>query len=131
MILFSPLGYSSLPRSTHSAPLGDNICGSLSASGSACNGGCLLSGPAVDIALAGDPLRALPEEHSAKRGTTPVNYEKASVQLPFPIRRVQCAPLAPLCGSQSASGSAAAAAAERRPGTSLWPATPQRAARGT
>ncbi|KAG7310406.1 hypothetical protein JYU34_003181 [Plutella xylostella] len=68
----SDFGYSSLPRSTHSAPLGDNICGSLSASGSACNGGCLLSGPAVDIALAGDPLRALPEEHSAKRGTTPV-----------------------------------------------------------
>ncbi|CAG9135905.1 unnamed protein product [Plutella xylostella] len=40
------------------------------------------------------------------------------VQLPISIRSKQCAPLAPLCGSQSASGSAAAAAAERRPWTS-------------
>ncbi|CAG9796357.1 unnamed protein product [Diatraea saccharalis] len=39
-------GYSSLPRSTHSAPLEE------SGAGEACNGGCLLSGPAVDIALA-------------------------------------------------------------------------------
>ncbi|CAH0405183.1 unnamed protein product [Chilo suppressalis] len=46
-------GYSSLPRSTHSAPLEES-----SAAGEPCNGGCLLSGPAVDIALAccGDHL---------------------------------------------------------------------------
>ncbi|KAL0850843.1 hypothetical protein ABMA28_006761 [Loxostege sticticalis] len=42
-------GYSSLPRSTHSAPLEES---SIGAAGEACNGGCLLSGPAVDIALA-------------------------------------------------------------------------------
>ncbi|XP_026320190.1 FERM domain-containing protein 5 isoform X2 [Hyposmocoma kahamanoa] len=42
-------GYSSLPRSTHSAPLEESA--SVSAS-EACNGGCLLAGPAVDIALA-------------------------------------------------------------------------------
>ncbi|XP_026486618.1 FERM domain-containing protein 3 [Vanessa tameamea] len=41
-------GYSSLPRSTHSAPLEE----SGAAEGEACDGGCLLSGPAVDIALA-------------------------------------------------------------------------------
>ncbi|XP_060808114.1 FERM domain-containing protein 5 isoform X4 [Amyelois transitella] len=40
-------GYSSLPRSTHSAPLEHAVLAS-----EACNGGCLLSGPAVDIALA-------------------------------------------------------------------------------
>lgn len=40
----SDFGYSSLPRSTHSAPLGDSM-------DMPCNGGCLLSGPAVDIAL--------------------------------------------------------------------------------
>ncbi|GBO99235.1 FERM domain-containing protein 5 [Eumeta japonica] len=62
--LTSDFGYSSLPRSTHSAPLGE------------CNGGCLLSGPAVDIALCSDhalalsPLQPLPEE--AKLRTTPV-----------------------------------------------------------
>ncbi|KOB75096.1 Band 4.1 [Operophtera brumata] len=56
-------GYSSLPRSTHSAPLDDG------GMGGECNGGCLLSGPAVDIALACcDPLRALPEEHKHDGG---------------------------------------------------------------
>lgn len=40
------VGYSSLPRSTHSAPLEE------SAGDAECNGACLLSGPAVDIALA-------------------------------------------------------------------------------
>ncbi|XP_052757766.1 FERM domain-containing protein 5 [Galleria mellonella] len=51
----SDFGYSSLPRSTHSAPLEESAAD--------CNGGCLLSGPAVDIALACcDHLRPLPEE---------------------------------------------------------------------
>ncbi|XP_045459753.1 FERM domain-containing protein 5 [Melitaea cinxia] len=40
-------GYSSLPRSTHSAPLEESA-----PEGEACDGGCLLAGPAVDIALA-------------------------------------------------------------------------------
>ncbi|XP_049882492.1 FERM domain-containing protein 5 isoform X3 [Pectinophora gossypiella] len=47
-------GYSSLPRSTHSAPLEES---GIIPSNEACNGGCLLSGPAVDIALACDHVR--------------------------------------------------------------------------
>ncbi|XP_061385488.1 FERM domain-containing protein 5 [Danaus plexippus] len=39
-------GYSSLPRSTHSAPLEESAV-----DGDLCVGGCLLGGPAVDIAL--------------------------------------------------------------------------------
>ncbi|CAK1602384.1 unnamed protein product [Parnassius mnemosyne] len=42
-------GYSSLPRSTHSAPLEES--GSGVPENEVCDGGCLLSGPAVDIAL--------------------------------------------------------------------------------
>ncbi|XP_053610998.1 FERM domain-containing protein 5 isoform X2 [Plodia interpunctella] len=54
-------GYSSLPRSTHSAPL--EAGAGVGAGAEACNGGCLLSGPAVDIALACcDPLRPVLEE---------------------------------------------------------------------
>ncbi|XP_075976473.1 FERM domain containing isoform X2 [Anticarsia gemmatalis] len=50
-------GYSSLPRSTHSAPLEES-----ERDPDACNGACLLSGPAVDIALACcDHLRPLDE----------------------------------------------------------------------
>uniref|UniRef100_A0A2A4J2V8 Moesin/ezrin/radixin homolog 1 n=1 Tax=Heliothis virescens TaxID=7102 RepID=A0A2A4J2V8_HELVI len=50
-------GYSSLPRSTHSAPLEE------SGPDDTCNGACLLSGPAVDIALAcNDHLRTVQEE---------------------------------------------------------------------
>ncbi|KAF9800420.1 hypothetical protein SFRURICE_016810 [Spodoptera frugiperda] len=50
-------GYSSLPRSTHSAPLEE------SGADETCNGACLLSGPAVDIALAcTDHLRTVQEE---------------------------------------------------------------------
>ncbi|XP_035444223.2 FERM domain-containing protein 5 isoform X3 [Spodoptera frugiperda] len=49
--------YSSLPRSTHSAPLEE------SGADETCNGACLLSGPAVDIALAcTDHLRTVQEE---------------------------------------------------------------------
>lgn len=43
--LWCGVGYSSLPRSTHSAPLEES-------GPDECNGACLLSGPAVDIALA-------------------------------------------------------------------------------
>ncbi|XP_052738480.1 FERM domain-containing protein 5 [Bicyclus anynana] len=53
-------GYSSLPRSTHSAPLEES--GAVPDS-ELCDGGCLLSGPTVDIALACcDHLRAVTEE---------------------------------------------------------------------
>lgn len=55
-------GYSSLPRSTHSAPFGESM---------ECNGGCLLSGPAVDIALSCcDHLQPVTEE--TKLRSTPV-----------------------------------------------------------
>ncbi|XP_045511615.1 FERM domain-containing protein 5 [Colias croceus] len=58
-------GYSSLPRSTHSAPLEESGAGEgggagagAGGAGDLCEGGCLLSGPAVDIALAcADHLR--------------------------------------------------------------------------
>ncbi|XP_059050917.1 FERM domain-containing protein 5 [Achroia grisella] len=57
----SDFGYSSLPRSTHSAPLEE--------SAGDCNGGCLLSGPAVDIALACcDHLRPVAEETKPPAG---------------------------------------------------------------
>ncbi|XP_072939893.1 FERM domain-containing protein 5 isoform X2 [Epargyreus clarus] len=60
-------GYSSLPRSTHSAPLEESGAGGAGGGGGggedACDGGCLLAGPAVDIALACcDHLRAVAEE---------------------------------------------------------------------
>ncbi|XP_061709362.1 FERM domain-containing protein 5 [Cydia pomonella] len=48
-------GYSSLPRSTHSAPLEES--GGLAGGAEMCNGACLLAGPAVDIALAPQELR--------------------------------------------------------------------------
>ncbi|XP_026738847.1 FERM domain-containing protein 5-like isoform X3 [Trichoplusia ni] len=57
--------YSSLPRSTHSAPLEES-------GPDECNGACLLSGPAVDIALAcadtahDDKPHALPAEYSLR-----------------------------------------------------------------
>ncbi|KAJ2948028.1 hypothetical protein O0L34_g9825 [Tuta absoluta] len=58
-------GYSSLPRSTHSAPLEES--GSIPMN-EACNGGCLLSGPAVDIALAGcDHMRPPTEDPKSVR----------------------------------------------------------------
>lgn len=62
-MIYAMAGYSSLPRSTHSAPLEDSALG-----GEACNGGCLLSGPAVDIALACcDHLRPVPEEGKPRK----------------------------------------------------------------
>ncbi|XP_013133155.1 PREDICTED: FERM domain-containing protein 5 isoform X2 [Papilio polytes] len=47
-------GYSSLPRSTHSAPLEESGVGGAGGAGEGevCDGACLLSGAAVDIALA-------------------------------------------------------------------------------
>ncbi|CAB3241098.1 unnamed protein product [Arctia plantaginis] len=51
--MIGDFGYSSLPRSTHSAPLEESAGeGGGGGDARACNGACLLSGPAVDIALA-------------------------------------------------------------------------------
>ncbi|XP_050681938.1 FERM domain-containing protein 5 [Leptidea sinapis] len=75
-------GYSSLPRSTHSAPLEDSAGLRQSVvGGEACEGGCLLAGPAVDIALACcDQLRADDKQTTCPEYNIRDSFEHSSTE---------------------------------------------------